>query len=203
MGSFSLTLGRRRFVAVIVVALLLLVVMWRHVAHGPAGGGLQVAPISVAGAGAGAAAGAGAGASARGGLVVDVVGAVRRPGVYRLARGARVQAAVGRAGGLTRRADPVAVNLAAPLADGEQVVVAARGSPGAADAGGAVPGAPVSLSTATAEQLDALPGVGPVTAQKIVAYRQQHGAFGSVAELDAIPGIGPARLAQLQGLVVP
>jgi competence protein ComEA len=85
------------------------------------------------------------------------------------------------------------------------VVVPRRG---AAGGGGAVAGeapssGPVSLSSATAEQLDALPGVGPVTAQKIVDYRTQHGAFHSVDELDAISGIGPARIADLRGLVVP
>jgi competence protein ComEA len=99
------------------------------------------------------------------------------------------------------------VNLAAPVADGEQVVVAARGSPapagGAAAGGSPASGAPVDLNSATAEQLDALPGVGPVTAQKIVAYRTQHGPFTSAAGLDAIPGIGPARIDALKGLVVP
>ena len=139
-------------------------------------------------------------------VVVDVVGAVVRPGVYRFARGARVADALTRAGGATRRADLDQVNLAAPLADGEQVVVPRRGGAGASapsSSAAGSPTAPVQLSTATAEQLDALPGIGPVTAQKIIAYRQQHGAFSSVAELDAIPGIGPARLDQLKGLVVP
>jgi competence protein ComEA len=79
---------------------------------------------------------------------------------------------------------------------------AAVGAPTAAS-GSASAAGPVSLSSATAEQLDTLPGVGPVTAQKIVDYRSQHGAFHSVDELDAIPGIGPARLADLRGLVVP
>jgi competence protein ComEA len=142
--------------------------------------------------------------------VVDVVGAVRRPGLYHLADGARVADAVAQAGGLSARADRRAVNLAARVADGQQVVVAARGSPGAAAASsGASPsgpggsGAPISLSAASVDQLDTLPGIGPVTAQKIVAFRQEHGPFTSVSGLDAIPGIGPARLAELQGLVVP
>lgn len=140
-------------------------------------------------------------------LVVDVVGAVRRAGLQRLPAGARVADAVARAGGATQHADLALVNLAAPVADGEQIVVPARGSPaavpGAETAPGSGPTAPISLSTATAEQLDSLPGVGPVMAQKIVGYRQEHGVFHSVDELEAIPGIGPARLAQLKGLVVP
>ena len=141
-------------------------------------------------------------------LVVDVVGAVRRPGLYRLAQGTRVADALSRAGGLTTKADRTLVNLAAPLADGEQVIVPARVSgAGAAGisggSGSAAPAGPVHLNVATLEQLDALPGVGPVTAQKILDYRQKHGAFGSVDELDAISGIGPARLDQLRDLVAP
>jgi competence protein ComEA len=138
-------------------------------------------------------------------LVVDVVGAVRRPGLYRLPRGTRIADAVARAGGPTPRAQLELVNLAAPIADGEQVVVPRRGAAAAAGSS-ASPGAtsgPVHLNTATLEQLDALPGVGPVTAQKILDYRQQHGAFASVEELDAVPGIGPARLEQLKELVAP
>lgn len=137
-------------------------------------------------------------------LVVDVVGAVRRPGLYRVTRGARIADALEHAGGVTSKAQLDAVNLAAPVADGEQVVVPRRGAAAAA-VGGAAAGTsgPVHLSTATLEQLDGLPGIGPVTAQKILAYRQEHGAFGSVAELDAVPGIGPARLEQLKGLVAP
>lgn len=139
-------------------------------------------------------------------LVVDVAGAVRRPGLYRLAAGARVDDALAAAGGATTRADVAAVNLAAPVADGEQVLVPARGiAAGGAGAGGAggAAGAPVDLNSATADQLDALPGIGPSTAAKIVAYRQQHGPFRSLAELDAVPGIGAGRIAQLKGLVVP
>jgi competence protein ComEA len=140
-------------------------------------------------------------------VVVDVVGAVRRPGLYRLAHDSRIADALTRAGGATRKADLAQVNLAAPVADGEQIVVPRRGPAGAVRAPGAAapgePSAPVQLSAATLEQLDSLPGVGPVTAQKIVDYREKHGAFQSVDELDAVPGIGPKRLEQLRDLVVP
>jgi len=137
-------------------------------------------------------------------LVVDVVGAVRRPGLYRLPSGSRVADALSRAGGVTPKALVELVNLAAPIADGEQIVVPRRGSATIAGSGATgVASGPVHLNTATLEQLDALPGVGPVTAQKILDYRQQHGAFGSVEELDAVPGIGPARLEQLKELVAP
>jgi competence protein ComEA len=141
-------------------------------------------------------------------LIVHVVGAVKRPGLYRLADGARIADALRRAGGATRRADLSLVNLAAPVSDGSQVVVPRRIPPGAAGPAAADPSAapaagPIHLNTATVEQLDELPGVGPVTAQKIVDYREQHGAFSSVDDLDAIPGIGPARLEQLRELVAP
>jgi competence protein ComEA len=137
-------------------------------------------------------------------LFVNVVGAVRRPGLYRLRDGSRVADAVTRAGGPTPKAEIELLNLAARIADGEQIVVPRRGVAGAVAASGAgAPAGPVHLNSATLEQLDGLPGVGPVTAQKILGYRQQHGAFGSVDELDAIPGIGPARLATLRGLVAP
>ena len=143
-------------------------------------------------------------------VVVDVVGAVRRPGLYRLGQGDRVADAVARAGGATRKADLSLVNLASLVSDGEQIVVPRRGAAVGA-AGGAATGSgaggastgPVHLNSATAEQLDALPGVGPVTAQKILDYRQKHGAFSSVDELDAVPGIGPARLDELRDLVAP
>ena len=140
-------------------------------------------------------------------VVVDVVGAVRDPGLYRLSQGSRIADAVARAGGMSRKAYRTLVNLSAPLADGEQVLVPARGAaaPGAADgssAGVPSPAAPVDINTATDEQLDALPGIGPVTAQKIVDYREQHGPFTSVDGLDAIPGIGPSHLANLKGLVI-
>jgi competence protein ComEA len=194
--------GTRRLVALALTAAVVAVLLWRHGAHAQTTA-LRVAPVRVA------AAGARSGAAARTAplLVVDVAGAVRRPGLVRVGPGSRVADAVARAGGFTRRADQAGVNLAAPVSDGQQVLVPERGAGGVASGGSGPSGAsgagPVSLSAASAEQLDALPGIGPVTAQKIVAYRQQHGAFHSVDELDAIPGIGPARLADLQGLVVP
>jgi competence protein ComEA len=137
-------------------------------------------------------------------LVVHVAGAVRKPGLYRLDDGSRVSDAVARAGGATARADTAAVNLAAPLADGIQVVIPSRvaGAAGVPRESVAAP-ARVSLSSATLAELDALPGVGPVTAQKILDHRARHGAFRAVDDLDAIPGIGPARLEQLRELVNP
>lgn len=143
-------------------------------------------------------------------LVIHVVGEVRRPGLYRLRDGARIADAVRRAGGASRDADLAAVNLAAPLVDGVQVLVPSRlsatatgpaGSTGAGD--GAAGGLMVSLSSATVDELDELPGVGPITAQKIVDYRTEHGPFASVDDLDAVPGIGPTRIEQLRDLVTP
>lgn len=147
--------------------------------------------------------------------VVHVAGAVRRPGVYRLTDGSRVKDAVHRAGGATRRADLNAINLAAKVADGQQVVVPQRqaapspaGGAATADAepgGGAAPGpaTPVGLNAATLEQLQTLDGVGPATAQKIVAWRTEHGGFRSVDDLGQVPGIGPKRLAALREHVQP
>jgi competence protein ComEA len=152
---------------------------------------------------------------ARRALVVHVVGAVRRPGLLRIPDGARVADAVRRAGGATGKADLSALNLAAPLVDGVQVLVPARaatpvagmsggeaGSEAPASAYAGAAGKP-SLATATAEELDELPGVGPITAQKILDYRAEHGPFRSVDDLDAVPGIGPARIEQLRDLVTP
>lgn len=140
-------------------------------------------------------------------VVVHVVGAVRRTGLYRLPEGARVADAVARAGGTTRRADLTALNLAAPLADGQQVLVPARAPAASGGTGTSAPPAAatrrVSLGAATAADLDALPGIGPVTAQKIVDWRATHGPFRSVDDLDAVPGIGPARVEQLRELVTP
>jgi len=136
-------------------------------------------------------------------LVVHVVGAVRRPGLFRLVEGSRVADAVVRAGGPTPKAELSAVNLAAPVADGQQVVVPARGAAAATVGAGPAAGTKVSLGAATVEQLDELPGIGPVTAQKIVDWRAAHGPFRSVEDLDDVPGIGPARIEQLRELVTP
>jgi competence protein ComEA len=143
-------------------------------------------------------------------VTVHVAGAVRRPGVYQLSGGARVDDALRRAGGPRRHADLTAVNLAAKLEDGRQVLIPQRGAaPAAASAtAGASPGAPaaappqpVNLNTASLEQLDTLDGVGPGLAKRILDYRQQHGGFNRIEELGEVPGIGAKRLATLGPLV--
>jgi competence protein ComEA len=137
-------------------------------------------------------------------VTVDVAGAVKHPGVYRLSSSERVEDALKRAGGATGRADLSQINRAAKLEDGRQILVpvrAPRAAPAAAQPGAtapAVPDQPVNLNTATLEQLDTLDGVGPATAKKILDYRTEHGGFGSVEELDQIPGIGEKRLAALR-----
>jgi competence protein ComEA len=150
-------------------------------------------------------------ASGSGVAVVQVAGAVHRPGVYRLGAGRRVDDAVRAAGGAQPRADLAGVNLAAKVSDGQQVIVPATGAAGAPGTGpagsaggagaGAAAGQPLNLNTATPEQLDQLDGLGPATAQKIVAYRQAHGGFRSVSELDQVPGIGEKKLAALKDRV--
>jgi competence protein ComEA len=134
-------------------------------------------------------------------VVVHVAGAVRAAGVYRIRADARVSDAVERAGGATRRADLSQVNLAAKVEDGRQILVPRRLPASAAATPATAPGqpaVPVNLNTATLEQLDALSGVGPVTAQKIIDYREEHGGFGTVDELGEVPGIGDVRLASLR-----
>jgi competence protein ComEA len=140
---------------------------------------------------------------AGGKVTVDVAGAVKKPGVYRLTSSQRVEDALERAGGPTRRADLSQINRAAKLEDGRQILVPAKPSKSgpmaaAATSSPAAPDQPVNLNTATLEELDTLDGVGPATAQKILDYRTEHGGFGAVDELDAIPGIGEKRLAALR-----
>ena len=140
-------------------------------------------------------------------LVVDVVGRVHRPGVYRLPPGSRVDDAVAAAGGVLGGVDPVTVNLARKLADGEQLVIGVAAPAGGglpAGEGGSAAGngsALVDLNSATVTQLDALPGVGPVLAQHIVDWRTQHGRFDSIDQLQSVSGIGDAKYATLRPLV--
>jgi competence protein ComEA len=136
-------------------------------------------------------------------VLVHVAGEVRRPGIVTLQAGARVSDAVAAAGGLRRSGSVGATNLARFVVDGERIEVGAESAPVGPGPGGApgsagTPGAPIDLNTATAEQLDTLPGVGPVTAAKILAWRAAHGRFTVVDELAEVPGIGPATLADLR-----
>ena len=131
------------------------------------------------------------------GLYVHVAGAVRRPGLMRLPPGSRVAVALDRAGGPTRRADLTAVNLAARLQDGQQIVVPDGRATAGAGAGGP-PAGQVHLATATVEQLDGVDGIGPTLAQRIIEYRDSHGGFRSLAELAQVEGIGEKRLATLR-----
>ena len=143
-------------------------------------------------------------------LIVDVAGAVRRPGVYRFEQGARVIDAISRAGGTTGKALVGAINRAATLSDGQQVVVPSAGSPGssglaAAGSGavGSAPETPVSLGTATQEQLEEIDGIGPVTAEKILEFRDSQGGLGSIEELDQVSGIGPVTMESLRAALAP
>ncbi|WP_308290519.1 ComEA family DNA-binding protein [Streptomyces marispadix] len=180
---------------------------------------------------AGSPAGAGSGAGRLQGrrLVVDVGGKVRKPGIYKLPTGARVADALRAAGGVRPGTDVSGLNRARRIVDGEQIV-AGRRTPGAPSAGsgagrgangpgggassgsgtaaaeapgGAAQGAPVSLSSATVGELETLPGVGPVLAQHIVEYREEHGGFTSVSQLKEVDGIGDSRFADLEPKVSP
>jgi competence protein ComEA len=134
-------------------------------------------------------------------VVVAVAGEVRRPGIVRVRAGARIDVAIRRAGGITRVGDPTAVNLAARVEDGQQIVIPRVGA--AATAPGAAPEAPVSLSSATIEQLDTIDGIGPTLAQRIVDYRTEHGGFRSIEELQEVDGIGEARFETLREALQP
>lgn len=134
-------------------------------------------------------------------VVVHVAGAVAEPGVYRLPAGSRVTDAVERAGGSTPGAATAGINLAAPLSDGQQVVVPGGG--GASASGTASATDPISLGTATVEELDTIEGIGPVTAQNIVDFRDQAGGLSSIEELDEISGIGPATMDALRARLQP
>ncbi len=180
---------------------MILVIGWEH--HGGSGSSGSYSGYSSQTTSADTAAPT-APAATGGVVVVDVTGAVRRPGVYRLPSGARVLVAVNRAHPQPK-ADLSAINLAARLTDGEQVVVPRKGqavaTAGDSATGGATPAAPVSLNSGTLEQLETLDGIGPSLAQRIIDYRTAHGGFRSLSELDQVSGIGPARMAALRGHV--
>jgi competence protein ComEA len=188
----------------------------------PAGGG-GVALDGAGGGSTGSKPGTAARPVAGGSVYVHVAGAVRRPGIYRVRAGSRVAVAVRKAGGLTRRADLTAFNLAAAVRDAQQVIVPRRGQAGAQNAtatagapggtaaaaadgtgaGAGAPGRPISLATATPEQLDTLDGIGPKLSAAIIAYRNQHKGFKSVGELREVDGIGEKRFAALRKAVRP
>jgi competence protein ComEA len=145
-------------------------------------------------------------------VVVDVAGKVHRPGLYRLPAGSRVDDAVKAAGGPLRPSSLGSLNLAARVVDGQQIVVGAAGAPvagvpvaggGAGDGSGGtgVGAAPVDLNTATLEQLESLPGVGPVLGQQILDWRSAHGTFATVDQLNDVTGIGEVKFAALKPLV--
>jgi competence protein ComEA len=139
-------------------------------------------------------------------IVVDVAGAVRKPGVYDFAQGARVIDAIRTAGGFLPDAEPQAINLARPLVDGEQVVVPKKGDAAAAGGGGGAasaqqPGGKVNINSASVSDFENLPGIGPVLAQKIVDYRDQHGPFRSIQDLMKVSGIGQKKFDSLQAYV--
>jgi competence protein ComEA len=174
--------------------------LWRLAGAGGDGGG---SPVRVDRDSQAAGAAKPRAASSASGLYVHVAGAVRRPGLVRVRVGSRAADAVARAGGPTGRADLTAVNLAAQLEDGQQVLVPARGAAGTvAGSPGVEPGAPgapkLSLATASAEQLDELDGIGPTLSERIVEYRTQHGGFRSLEELQEVEGIGEKRFETLR-----
>jgi competence protein ComEA len=142
-------------------------------------------------------------AASAAGFYVHVAGAVNRPGLYRIEPGSRVDDALRVAGGPSEDADLNSLNLATKVKDGDKILVPRRGETQGAEGGSAAAGTSqkVNLNTATAAQLDELPGIGPALAQRIVAYREQHGGFRTVDELQKVPGIGPAKFGQMKDLV--
>jgi competence protein ComEA len=195
----------------IAVALLLLGARWirsadaegsppGEIGYGATGGGQASGGVSGSGAVSFAAEG--------GDVVVHVAGVVRDPGVYRLPAGSRVTDAIERAGGAGTGASPESINLAARLADGQQVVMPGRAQSSAGVtagtlAGGSDPDGPISLGTATVEQLDTIEGIGPITAQNILSFRDEQGGLSSVEELDEVSGIGPATMEALRDRLQP
>jgi competence protein ComEA len=207
---------RRHLFAYLAAAAVLVVIAVRLLGHQ---GGLASAP-SVSMAAPPPPSPGGGGARPRAvapSIWVDVAGEVRRPGLYRLPAGSRVAAALAKAGGPRRLALTMAVNLAAKLNDGQQIIVPARGTAAAATGGSAtatagaaptpgspvLPGAKVALSTASQAQLEQLDGIGPGLAGRIIQYRQAHGGFRSVDQLQEVSGIGAKRFQALRDGVQP
>jgi competence protein ComEA len=164
----------------------------------PAGGAAQPAQLSSEPVGSGGP------PASNGDVVVHVAGAVDEPGVYRLPAGSRVADAVGRAGGGTGRSDPNAINLAARLADGQQVVVPLRSGIGPATTSvAATEDGPISLGSADQAALETIDGIGPVTAADIIQFRDENGGISSIDQLDQIPGIGPTTIESLSDRLQP
>ena len=192
----------------VAAALLLLGARWIRSADAQGTGDSRVSYAS-GGSNGGSSAGGSFGVDAQGGedVVVDVTGAVAEPGVYRLPAGSRVNDAVQRAGGATAPAEVEGINLAARLTDGQQVVVPekVKGAPASAATSGAsgTDDGPISLGTASVEDLDTIDGIGPVTAQDIIDFRDQHGGISSIDQLDQIAGIGPATMEALRARLQP
>lgn len=190
-------LSRTQIVAYGAVAIALLLVGARAIRSEEGG---SAAPVATAAAADGISLKSSGGPD----VVVDVAGAVRRPGVYRLPVGARVVDAIGRAGGATGSALLEGINRAARLADGQQVMVPERSPDGAiASTGTTTEAGPISLGSASVEQLETIDGIGPVTAAKIVEYRDQNGGLASVDQLDQVSGIGPATMESLRSRLQP
>ena len=210
MGSLS----RSQLLVYGAVAVVLLLVGARWIRSGDNAQGDSAGGVTYADSSNGAGSGGALAVDAAGGtdVVVDVAGAVADPGVYRLPAGTRVNDAVQRAGGATARAEIDALNLAARLTDGQQIIIPARAkgpvgvAAGPAIAGGATAAdseAPINVGTASVDDLDTIEGIGPVTAQKILEFRDQHGGISSVDQLDQIDGIGPATMDTLRSRLQP
>ncbi|MDN5762655.1 MAG: ComEA family DNA-binding protein [Microlunatus sp.] len=219
--AIALGFGRSHLVVVgVVLALGLVIAGWAVLRARPVAVAVTPPPVSAATpAESPAAPGADASQSPQAEVVVHVLGAVKKPGLVTLSGGSRVQDALEEAGGLIRRADPGELNLAQPVADGQQIVVGTKNKPngevregtsaggtgGASDGAASGPGggsaaAAVNLNTATAIQLEELPGVGPVMAGRIVAWRTENGRFSRIEELQEIDGVGPKTYAKLAPL---